>query len=379
MPVLGGSVGLGGDNKDADLAKVRDLLNQHYPDQPLDQNSTIIDLIARIGAFQRDVAAFTHPDGKIDKAGRTLSALAADSNPAPAPSMLGGSVGAGGDNNPLDLAIVRLLLNKEYPDNPLPDNASVDDVTLKIRSFQKKVFGWADGRVDPNGGTLKDLVIGAPLPPDAPTPPDAPPPPIDSTTGLPAPNLNAARLTEDDFNWARDRIGCDIAAIKAVCDVESPRAGFLRSGRPTLLFESHTFSQRTHGDFDGSHPEVSQPHWVHDYGQGGDHQYDRMAIAMKLNLNAALESASWGRFQIMGWHWKDLGYASIQDFVAKMYSSERAQLEAFVTFVMNNAQLREAIIAKNWPLVARIYNGTGQVPQYAAELAADYNKERGLA
>jgi len=44
-------------------------------------------------------------------------------------------------------------------------------------------------------------------------------------------------LTEDDYKEAAQKLGCDVAAVKAVSEVESgPHGAFLSSGDPVILF-----------------------------------------------------------------------------------------------------------------------------------------------
>lgn len=57
---------------------------------------------------------------------------------------------------------------------------------------------------------------------------------------------------------------------------------------------------------------------------------------MTTGIPPALSSASWGSFQIMGFHAKNLGYSSTQEFVDKMYIHEREHLRAFGRFLEVN-------------------------------------------
>ncbi|NJM92326.1 MAG: N-acetylmuramidase family protein [Rhodospirillaceae bacterium] len=70
--------------------------------------------------------------------------------------------------------------------------------------------------------------------------------------------------------------------------------------RPKILFERHIFHQRTNGKFDATHPDISHPKWG-EYGKASA-QYDRLGRAMALDRQAALESASWGLPQVMGFN-----------------------------------------------------------------------------
>ena len=42
---------------------------------------------------------------------------------------------------------------------------------------------------------------------------------------------------------------------------------------------------------------------------------DKLAQAVVLNRDAALQSCSWGRFQVLGLNWKSLKYESLQEFI----------------------------------------------------------------
>ena len=181
----------------------------------------------------------------------------------------------------------------------------------------------------------------------------------------PATPLDDAAITD-----AAKKLDCEAAAVRAVIDVES-RGGFLPDGRPKILFERHYFSRLTKGKFDGSHPDISNPQWG-GYGAGGAHQYDRLNAAIALNRDAALRSASWGLFQIMGDHCTALGFADAEAFVAAMVSGEAAQLDAFVTFVKKN-NLDDKLMRQDWAGFARGYNGPAfRTNRYDEKLAAAY-------
>jgi len=57
--------------------------------------------------------------------------------------------------------------------------------------------------------------------------------------------------------------------------------------------------------------------------------YDRLERAKQIHEEAALGSASWGLFQIMGYHYQSLNYPTIKQFVSEMQTHERDHLEAF--------------------------------------------------
>lgn len=166
-------------------------------------------------------------------------------------------------------------------------------------------------------------------------------------------------LVPEDFRRAATSLAVDVPCIKAVAQVEAPNGGFLSTGEPTILFERHVFSERTQGRFDATHPHISNP-------VGGGYgltaaQHGRLAEAAALDRTAALESASWGKFQIMGFNHVAAGYSELQTFINAMYHSESKQLDAFVSFLKKDrgGAMQRALQAKEWAVFARLYNGPG--------------------
>lgn len=179
----------------------------------------------------------------------------------------------------------------------------------------------------------------------------------------------ATRFTDESIENAAKKIGCAVAAVRAVIDVES-RGGFLADGRPKILFERHYFRRLSGGKFDQSHPDISAGKWG-GY-KGGAAEYDRLARAIKLDRDAALRSASWGAFQIMGDHFKFCGFATAEDFVKAMVAGEPEQLDVFVTFV-RKSKLDDELINLDWRGFARGYNGPAyEKNKYHTKLAAAY-------
>lgn len=181
-------------------------------------------------------------------------------------------------------------------------------------------------------------------------------------------------LTERDYIEAAKTIGCDVAAIKAVDEVESAGSGFHPDGQPRVLFEAHIFSRLTNGIYDASHPKISSAEWNQKLYLRGIREHTRLQAAVALNRNAALQSASWGRFQIMGFNFSSCGYSTLQEFINAMYRSEADHLSAFVRFVQGrglDGHLRE----HNWPKFAAGYNGRNYAAnKYDTKLEAAYKK-----
>lgn len=184
----------------------------------------------------------------------------------------------------------------------------------------------------------------------------------------------ASPLGDADFERVARRLGCEVAAVRAVAEVESGgRTGFLPDKRPKILFESRWFHKLTDGLHDRAHPDISTPTWVRNY-KGKAAEYDRLKQAIALDREAALKSASWGMFQILGVNYRAAGFDDVQSFVTAQMESEGAHLDAFASFVSTN-HLDDELRDKRWEDFARGYNGPGfKAHRYDEKMAKAYAK-----
>lgn len=182
-------------------------------------------------------------------------------------------------------------------------------------------------------------------------------------------------LSENDLVEFSNKFQLELAAVKAVNEVESLGKGFLIQGRPRILFEGHVFwrqlQKRGINPNDFMKPEFSDilyAKWTKQHYKGGAGEYVRLEKAAGISdipgvHDAAYCSASWGAFQIMGFHYKKLGYTNIDQFVADMYEHEREHLKAFGQFISNSSfsgkKLIDWLREKNWANFAHAYNGSG--------------------
>lgn len=182
----------------------------------------------------------------------------------------------------------------------------------------------------------------------------------------------ALSLTDADIAAAAHELGIEPAVVHAVDEVESRGRGFLDDARPKILFERHVFSRRTAHRYDATHPGIS--HQIPGgYGAAGEHQYDRLHEAMALDRKAALQSASWGRYQVMGFNAELCGWPDVEAFVASMCKSEAQHLKAFIAYCRANDLVR-FLATHDWRSFTRGYNGKGNVDDYSQKLAVAYNR-----
>lgn len=194
------------------------------------------------------------------------------------------------------------------------------------------------------------------------------------TTGINFVSNNTAQLQESDYQEAAALLNVEIAAVKAVTMVESSGGGYLPSKRPKILFEAHLFGYNTRQKYTADHPNISSAKWNQALYKGGEKEYDRLEEAMKLDKSAALKSASWGLFQILGSNHKACGFDTVEEFVQSQVECSKNQLKAFAAFIKyNNMDIH--LRNKNWEAFARMYNGPGYKKNlYDTKLQQAYEK-----
>jgi len=187
-------------------------------------------------------------------------------------------------------------------------------------------------------------------------------------------------LTQSQILQTADELKVEPAAIQAVVEVESSGGGFLSDGRPKILFEGHIFWSLIEGK--GLRPrklckgneDILYPRWTKRYYKGGAAEHDRLERAKRIHKEAALSSASWGMFQVMGFNYYVTDYKNVSDFVEAQYESEYEHLQAFIGFVKSKDLLKH-LRTCNWAKFASGYNGKSyRKNKYDDRLAAAYRK-----
>lgn len=188
-------------------------------------------------------------------------------------------------------------------------------------------------------------------------------------------------LTNEQIKDLANKHDIEYAGLKAVVEVEASGKGFI-GDVPKILYEPHIMHRlltkknyiTIRNNLMKAHPNLCYPRWgTYKYGAESI-QHKRLEIASQFNRDTALESCSWGLGQVMGFHWKSLGYESLQAFINDMYESEAKQLEAMIRFIKVNGLLL-ALKNKDWVKFAKGYNGSGYAKnKYHIKLANAYAK-----
>lgn len=176
-----------------------------------------------------------------------------------------------------------------------------------------------------------------------------------------------------DYRRAAQALDVPAAHIMALVAVEASGETFWDIDGEMLVpvrHEAHWFGKLTAYRFNKSHPDLSCFNWTPELAaktRAG--AWDQVRRAAALDLQAAYESTSWGGPQVMGFHWKRLGYLSVEEFVGSMSSKgDDGQMDAFARFVDADDILQFALRTGDWDTVEIRYNGGGYGGAYAEKM-----------
>ena len=149
-------------------------------------------------------------------------------------------------------------------------------------------------------------------------------------------NRAAPAVTDQEIAGFAARLGGSVKQMRAVSAVESGGGGFLVTGHPKILWERHHFWKRLQLNL----PLISNPKpggYTLDADRNGiNDSWEKLCTAAMYAPAWAIESCSWGKFQVMGFWWQKLGYASPIDFAWSMRESEAGHYEALVRYIQFN-------------------------------------------
>lgn len=153
-----------------------------------------------------------------------------------------------------------------------------------------------------------------------------------------------------------------MAMLQAFIAVESGGKGFGPDGKILIQFEPHWFRKKSSyapsGLWSVNKVDVQSREWA------------AFNDAFRIDPIAAMESTSIGLPQIMGFHWRRLGYQSVGGMWDNFKLGIQSQIEALIVFIETDRRLYDAMLNKDWHMIAYFYNGSG----YAA-LAHKYGRE----
>jgi hypothetical protein len=200
--------------------------------------------------------------------------------------------------------------------------------------------------------------------------------------------LGASRSSSNDndeisdakWNELATNLGVEVAALKAIKEVESGgRKAVEANGWPPILFEGHVFwGELKKAGIDPNkyvtgNENILYPKWTKAYYS--ENQLDRLLKAAQIHEEAAIASASYGLFQIMGFNYEIFGLNKPSELLTEMKKGAERQMELLGIFLKKNTAMLTALKNKDWAAFAERYNGPRyKENNYDTKLASAYNK-----
>lgn len=200
------------------------------------------------------------------------------------------------------------------------------------------------------------------------------------------------KLTEADFIGQGTELQCHPGWVEALALKETHGDAFLADGRTKILFERHIFYKRfpivrksgqtqaqllkDRENVVKASPDICNP--ARGGYKGGAAEYDRMAKAQRFSDTAALESASWGQFQVMGFNAVAIGYSSVQEFAHLMQQGVDQHLVSLGRFIKATPKALKGIRTGDADMLAYAYNGPAyKENNYAVDLRKYFDRVKG--
>lgn len=168
----------------------------------------------------------------------------------------------------------------------------------------------------------------------------------------------------------------------AIAKQESKGSSFQAVKQATILFERHKMYSllikkgNTKASVDAlsiKHPSIVNKN---SGGYNDMTSYDKLKTAKSIDYDCAVQSCSWGKFQVMGFHYANL-YSSPRELEKAMNMCELQQFKYFVLYLKKTNGMVDALKNKNWEGIATLYNGSKwkeKNPEYANNVKKYYNQ-----
>src|SRR3989304_2767024 len=158
-------------------------------------------------------------------------------------------------------------------------------------------------------------------------------------------------ITEEEYKKLAIEFDIPETNIKKVDKVESGGLGFSKdNGKIIIQFEPSWFKRKA--------PYTPSGKWSLNGVERQAQEWIAFNDAFYKNPNAAMESTSIGRMQVMGFHWKLLGFKSVGEMWDYAKVSEVNQLRLGLRFIQSNAKMYNALKNNDWSTFAYYYNGS---------------------
>lgn len=173
-------------------------------------------------------------------------------------------------------------------------------------------------------------------------------------------------MTQEIINITKkvaQTFGFETAVLLAFIEVETGGRGFDPvTGKIIIQFEPAWFKKLA--------PYAPSGKWSVNKVEVQSQEWKAFNDAFAKNPDKAMQSTSIGLGQIMGFHFKRLGFATVGEMWDHAKESLENQIWQIAKFIDTDKRLKLAILNKDWFKIASIYNGSGFL-----ELAKKYKRE----
>ena len=159
-----------------------------------------------------------------------------------------------------------------------------------------------------------------------------------------------SNITKQEYQELSVEFGIPDINIKKIVAVESGGLGFSKeTGKIIIQFEPSWFKRKS--------PYTPSGKWSLNKVEKQAEEWKAFNDAFLKNPNAAMESTSIGLMQVMGFHYKLLGFKTVGEMWDYAKESEVNQLRLGLMFIKTNKKMYNAIVTGDWDTFAYFYNG----------------------
>ena len=177
-----------------------------------------------------------------------------------------------------------------------------------------------------------------------------------------------SKLTTADKAELCEEFKLKRASLEMVIAVESGGKGFdEKTGKIIIQFEPAWFKRKA--------PYTPSGLWTLNKVERQAEEWLAFNDAFRKNADGALESTSIGLMQVMGFHYKLLGFDTVGEMWDYAKESEYNQVRLGLLFIRSNKKMYNALLVNDFATFAYYYNGSGYKKfNYDKRLEEAYNK-----
>ena len=157
-------------------------------------------------------------------------------------------------------------------------------------------------------------------------------------------------ITLSEIQQLAKDFGLKTSRVQAIKEVESGGIGFDSvTGKIIIQFEPAWYKKMA--------PYTPSGKWSLNGVERQKQEWIAFNDAYFRSPDAAMQATSIGLMQVMGFHYKRLGFSSVGEMWTFAKQSEKNQLWLGLEFLRTDKIIFKALIDGNWKVVAKRYNG----------------------